>query len=251
MVLRAFFLLLFFLTAAAFGKERVVSLSPALTDTVVFVGAADQLVGVTRFCDLPLCFRLPKVGGIVDPNLEAVYTLKPTLILATNLTPKRYVSALKGLGLRVVTFRLVSLNDLENAVERVGDLLKGNGKESLKRFEEELHRSLFRLNCLKGKQVVLLMGRTAPFVAGGDSYLGEILKGAGVKVVPKGTFRPVSLEFVLSLRPDLVVGFSDKACNLVKELGLKCVRFKEVSDLLHPSPRVIKGVRELGEEVCK
>lgn len=68
---------------AATTSTRLVSLSPAVTETLFAVGAGDQLVGVTRFCDRPASAQgLPKVGGYTDASVEAILALKPTAVLA-------------------------------------------------------------------------------------------------------------------------------------------------------------------------
>ena len=78
------FLFVFLLLRGAFAFERVISLSPALTDVVYFVGAGKKLCGVTVFCKAPE--NLERVGGIVNPSIEKIVSLKPDVVLATNLT---------------------------------------------------------------------------------------------------------------------------------------------------------------------
>lgn len=63
------------------GPARVVSLSPALTETVAALGCAESLVGVSNFCELPPGLVLPRVGSALTPNYEAIAALHPTLIL--------------------------------------------------------------------------------------------------------------------------------------------------------------------------
>src|SRR6185369_5000502 len=60
--------------------RRIVSLVPSDTGNVLALGAADRLVGRTRYCDAPA--SLPVVGGTKDVEVEAVARLEPDLILA-------------------------------------------------------------------------------------------------------------------------------------------------------------------------
>ena len=63
--------------------QRIVSLAPSLTELVFAMGAGNRIVGVTRFDNYPPeVSKLPKVGGFIDPNIEAVVELKPDLVLA-------------------------------------------------------------------------------------------------------------------------------------------------------------------------
>ena len=60
--------------------RRIVSLVPSDTDNVLALGAADRLVGRTRYCDAPA--SVPVIGGTKDVDVEAVARLEPDLILA-------------------------------------------------------------------------------------------------------------------------------------------------------------------------
>ena len=60
--------------------RRIVSLVPSDTGNVLALGAADRLVGRTRYCDAPA--SVPVVGGTKDVEVEAVARLEPDLILA-------------------------------------------------------------------------------------------------------------------------------------------------------------------------
>lgn len=63
------------------GARRLVSLSPALTETVLALGGASQLVGVSDYCQLPKSLTLPRVGSSLTPNYEAIAGLHASLVL--------------------------------------------------------------------------------------------------------------------------------------------------------------------------
>src|SRR5439155_1506554 len=66
------------------SPARIVSLVPSVTEILYALGAEERLVGVTDFCDYPPAARQrPSVGGMVNPNLEAIVALKPDLVIAT------------------------------------------------------------------------------------------------------------------------------------------------------------------------
>lgn len=63
--------------------RRIVSLVPSTTESVCRLGAADRLVGCTRYCEEPQqqVASLPKLGGTKNPALEAIAGLAPDLVL--------------------------------------------------------------------------------------------------------------------------------------------------------------------------
>ncbi len=67
--------------AAGGGARRIVTLSPALTETVLALGGASQLVGVSNYCVLPASLELPRVGSSLTPSYEAIASLRPSLVL--------------------------------------------------------------------------------------------------------------------------------------------------------------------------
>lgn len=79
------------------GARRVVSLSPAITETLFAIGAGPELVGVSDYCNYPEAAKqLPRTGTALTPNYEAIVRLGPTLILceAAASAPRRELTAL-------------------------------------------------------------------------------------------------------------------------------------------------------------
>ena len=63
--------------------QRVISLSPNLTEIVYDIDAQNQLVADTEYCKFPLDARKKeKIGGWINPNFEKIVSLKPDLVLA-------------------------------------------------------------------------------------------------------------------------------------------------------------------------
>ena len=63
------------------GPGRLVSLAPAITETVLALGAENQLVAVSNYCVLPPGVKLPRIGSSLTPSFEAIASLHPSLIL--------------------------------------------------------------------------------------------------------------------------------------------------------------------------
>ncbi len=64
--------------------RRIVSLAPSTTEILFALGLGDRIVGVTSFCDYPEeAKKKPKIGGMSNPSLEAIITMKPDLVVMT------------------------------------------------------------------------------------------------------------------------------------------------------------------------
>jgi iron complex transport system substrate-binding protein len=63
--------------------QRIVTLSPHLTELVYAAGAGSQLVGVARYSDYPPAARdLQQIGDAARVDMERIIALKPDLVLA-------------------------------------------------------------------------------------------------------------------------------------------------------------------------
>lgn len=83
---------------------RVVSLVPSDTYSLVRLGAADRIVGRTRYCVEPAAAlaSVPEVGGTKDADLEKIAELKPDLVIANKEENTRTdILKLEALGLKV------------------------------------------------------------------------------------------------------------------------------------------------------
>ena len=71
------------LAAGAEPAPRVVSLNPSLSAIVLALGAGDTLVGVDEWSarHQPALAGRPRVGGLFDPNLEAIVALAPSVVV--------------------------------------------------------------------------------------------------------------------------------------------------------------------------
>ena len=68
--------------ALAQPPRRIVSLLPSLTESVCALGQCARLVGVDRYSNWPDSIAsLPRVGGGLDPSIEAVVALRPDVVL--------------------------------------------------------------------------------------------------------------------------------------------------------------------------
>jgi hypothetical protein len=85
--------------------QRVVSLVPSDTHSLIALGATSRIVGRTTFCTDPEVAHVPTVGGTKDVDVDAVLALTPHVVIANQEENTRV--ALEALAARVPV--LVSL----------------------------------------------------------------------------------------------------------------------------------------------
>ena len=191
--------------------QRIVSLLPSLTETVCVLGACDRLVGVDRYSNWPnhLLHTLPVVGGGLDPNIEAIVSLKPDVVLMSDAP--RVVAQLEALGLRTVALEPHTQEDVQRITYSVGALLglpPQVAQQQWQRIQAGLQEAAQLVpEQAQGAKVYFEVSR-GPFVAGPTSFIGELLTGLKVgNVVPAamGPFPRLNPEFILRARPDVIL----------------------------------------------
>jgi iron complex transport system substrate-binding protein len=69
-------------SGAGATPHRIVSLVPATTEMLFAMGAGDRVAGVSNYDRFPPeVTKLPRVGGLLDPDVERLLSLKPDLAI--------------------------------------------------------------------------------------------------------------------------------------------------------------------------
>jgi iron complex transport system substrate-binding protein len=236
--------------------RRVVTLAPSLTETVIAIGAADRLVGVSRFDEFPEVATLPRVGGFLDPSVEAVLALKPDLVLVQpSPGNRRPVEKMAELGAPILALRMQSVAEILAGIREVGRALAlADRAESVAQSIERSRTSIRAQAMAEEKVRVLFVYGFEPLVvAGPGSFADELMKDAGALNAAANASSPYqtySAESAIRSRPEVViVAVSDPtgAEKFSKLPGLKQARWVQLpsQDLLHPGPSLSRGLEEL------
>lgn len=99
---------------AAGGPRRIISLAPSLSETLFALGLGGRVVGVDDYTAWPPeVAGKARLGGLIDPNLERIVSLRPDL--AVVLPSEREVAGkLERLGIATLTVRTDTLDDVES-----------------------------------------------------------------------------------------------------------------------------------------
>ncbi len=244
----------------AYPPQRIVSLTPHLTELLFTVGAGSQLVGVDGASDYPEAAKtLPRVGDYSRISLERVLALKPDLVVVW-VGGNRPVDlhALRQLGLPVLHTQATRLDDVARLLR-----LLGRASGHAEAGETAALAVAARLGALRQRYArvdpapVFYQVWDRPLMTvGGTHWISDALALCGAPNVFAGldALAPtVSREAVLRRAPALIVGGSD-APELRRTWGrfarlpaVKNDAFARVdADRLHRlTPRLVEGVAEL------
>ncbi|HSA95301.1 MAG TPA: helical backbone metal receptor [Acidobacteriota bacterium] len=159
-------------------------MAPNLTEILFALGLGSNVAGVTRFCDYPPeAQRLPRIGGLVDPNVEIVRSLDPDLVVAFRGNPLRLVDRIRKLGLPVFVLDIGRrLDDLAPLILKIGRVTATEARAEA--LAADLRTRLAAVDAaLKGnadrpKVFVVLYGQGL-WTCGGESYVDDLIDRAG------------------------------------------------------------------------
>lgn len=238
--------------------RRIVSLAPSLTETVFFLGRGAALVGVTRYCDHPPeANRVPKVGGIVDPDVERIVAASPDLVLCTtDGNPKEKVKALEAMGIPCFATQPQDLSGIFRTIGRIGTVL-GIPDEARRRTEALRRRAAAASRKPSARPPgVLFVVSTSPVIAAGKgTFLDELIRLSGGRNAAAGyagRYPRLPVEGLLALSPDVVLVAS---MDGVERFPDAVTRWKEVpafrdgavhyldgNILTRPGPRMVDAL---------
>jgi iron complex transport system substrate-binding protein len=247
---------------------RIVSLAPAVTETVFAVGAGSQLVAVTTTDSFPPEVKqLPAVGGFAPEtiSLETILAQKPDLILAGGRFQRPVVEAVTRLGITAVVIDPDSLTAIEEAIVMVGRLTGQETKAAavvadFRRRREAVRRQAATIPPADRRRVLYVLWDEPLQTAGPGTFVGQMIADAGgVDVFGDVAVRypSVSDEAVLARDPDLILapdhGGAPLRARLMQRPGwnhLTAVKAGNIvtvpEELLHrPGPRIIEGLERI------
>lgn len=192
--------------------RRIVSLLPSLAESLCALGACARIVGVDRYTTWPPALaRLPRLGGNLEPNIEAVLALRPDVVLIS--AASRAIERLEALGLKVIALEPRTHAEVHGVLRTLATLLAlppEQGAEPVwARIEQGLAQAARAMPAQSRGQRVYFEASRGPFAAGENSFIGETLARLGlVNIVPSalGPFPRLNPEYVVRADPDLLMG---------------------------------------------
>lgn len=197
------------------APQRIISAVPAVTEILFAVGAGPQLVAVSSFDSYPpQVTALPRIGGLLDPDVERIFSLKPDLAVVYS-TQMDLRAQLARAGIPTFAFEHGGLADILTTIRDVG---RGAGHAAeadrlVREIDGRLAAVRARVAGRPRPRTLLVMGRD-PFAlrniyaSGGIGFLRDMLETAGGANVFADVRREAvqaTSELVLARAPDVIL----------------------------------------------
>jgi iron complex transport system substrate-binding protein len=253
---------------------RIVSLIPAVTEMLFAIGAGPQVVAVSSFDEYPAeVLKLPRVGALLDPDLERILSLRPDLVMVyeSQVDLRRQ---LERASIPTFLYKHAGLPDITVTIQSVGARV-GHDTEAaaiVRRIDGQLADIRRRVAARPRVKTMLVFGRDSMalrgiYASGGVGFINDMLGIAGAENV-FGDVRQQAVqattELILARAPEVIVEMRPGQMTddqRRKEIGVwktlssvPAVRSERVTILTDqrtvvPGPRVAEGTEIIARAV--
>jgi iron complex transport system substrate-binding protein len=250
-------------TGAAETPQRIISLSPHITELLFAAGAGGRIVGVDDASDYPAAVAgIPRVGEPAALDIEGLLKLKPTLIVLWDSgTPARRKAELQRLHLRLYVTDQHRLDDIGTTLLEFGRLAGTEvaADAAAGRYRAELAQLRAQYAARSRLKVFYQVWDRPLYTLSGRQVVSEVLSLCGGDNVfaDLSTLAPaVDKEAVLARNPDVILVAATGAEGERQTAGWS--RYPDVRAVqqhhvytVDPSltgrmaPRILQGVREV------
>jgi len=213
------------------AAARVISIIPATTEMLFAMGAGDRLVAVGSYDRYPPeAERLPRVGALIDPNVEQILTMRPDLVVLYG-TQTELKKQLDRAGIPYYSYTHRGLPDITDTIRSLGARVgvEANANALALGIERQLADIRSRVAKIPRPRTLLVFGRDRGTLrnidaSGGVGFLHDMLETAGGADVLGDLRRQsvtMSTEMVLARAPEVIIELRYGATdvNAVADLG--------------------------------
>jgi iron complex transport system substrate-binding protein len=250
---------------------RVISLAPSNTEILFAIGAGTQVVGRDTFSDYPADAKnLPDIGGSNGKyDIEKIATLKPDLVIASELNTPDQVKALEDLHITV--YYLSNPPDLEGMYANLGLVGEMTGHKAqaetlVASLRQRVKAVTDKVSGVTNRPTIFYeldaTDPSKPFTAGPTTFIDQMIQLAGGSNIAGGLSNPwpqLSLEEILVKNPDMILlgdaAYGNSPEQVKQRSGwtdLKAVKDGNIQvfdDNLvsRPGPRLVDGLEILAK----
>jgi len=235
--------------------QRIVSLSPSVTEILYGIGAWPQVIAVSQYCTYPDDVKnKPRVNGWDKTNLEEVMALKPDFVIGVDAQEPFLRDKLNGLGMGSLFVKSQTLADILASIEEIGRAT-GHEQEATDlsaKTRGEIDAVRKAVADLPHPRVLCVVDRVPGtirdlYTATRGSYLDELIDIAGgesIAPLAEHGYGKINKEAVLTLNPEIVIDMvqgskgklGEDPIAVWNELGeIRAVRDKHIYSLTDPS----------------
>ena len=161
------------------SPKRIISICPAITETLFSLGLEKEIVGRTKYCIFPkgTVEQVPVVGGTKDVDLDKIKELQPDLIFAEKEeNTEEIVKELEKIA-PVFVLEVKSIKDAYRLITTLGEVTKNT--ETAHLLLTACQKSFQSIVGKENGKAAYVIWRKPYMVVGGTTYICDVLHTMG------------------------------------------------------------------------
>lgn len=254
------------------APERIVSVSPAETESLFALGLGDKIVGVSDYDDYPEAAKTkPKMGSIVKPTVEALIAAKPDIVFTGVSMKEATVEELRKVGIQIFKVEPKTLDDVMNNILLYGQITDANepAKQIVAKMKQDIDKVQKAVKDVKPEAKKKVLLEFSPgWTVGKGEFMNELITIAGgVNVAAEMDitgWAQMNEELIVKQNPQVILYASgiidDKSKKPLETLIRERASWSkmdaivnnqifglDVNSLSRPGPRVTDGLLEVAK----
>lgn len=249
------------------APEKIVSTSPAETEILFALGLNDRIVGVSDYDNYPPeTESKAKVGGVVEPNAEAIVAAGADLVVSGISIKETALEHLRSLGLTVFSTDPNSVDDVLNDILLLGRITDTQpaAEALVADMKADIQQVQDAAAAVKDEDKKKVYIEFSPgWTVGSGEFMDELITLAGGVNIASDVpgWSQINEEKIIQDNPDVILytlGTTDDSGKKLDELiygrsgwsEITAVKNKQVfgldGDVLsRPGPRITQALKEI------
>ena len=198
--------------------KRIVSLAPSNTEILFAVGAGDQVVGLTQYCNYPpeASTRRALIGGFSanSISIEKILTLQPDLVVSAGSSHRTVIEALEQINVPVLALDAQNLDGIYKNILMVGQVTGHDTQaqtlvDQMKQRVAAVSDKVKTTPAQERPRVFYEVWDEPLMTAGSATFVHQVIELAGgvnIFADVKEQYPKVSPEVVVARDPDVILG---------------------------------------------
>lgn len=192
--------------------EKIISISPEMTETLFAIGVGDKVIGRTDYCDYPSdVLSIESIGSLTEPNIEKIIESGADVVFASSHVNDESVAQLNEQGVKVVALSwnenlegvygyMTTIGQVVNRTQETEDLVT-----KMKEIFDQYTKAVADLE-KPTAYFITGFGEYGDYAATGDTFLGQLIEMAGAEnAAADGTMWSYSIEKLVEKDPQYLM----------------------------------------------
>lgn len=196
---------------------RIISFSPAHTETLFALGLRSKIVGVDDYSNFPeAAAHVQKIGDSFNPNYEMINDLNPDCVITVGTSDSPMVVRLSELGITTVVLQASTMEDVLNDFLTIGKITGSSqaAEELVAAMQTEIKSIEATVESITDDNRVKVFYEVSPpgvwglWTVGPESFIYDIIRIAGginITDTETGDYFSYSEEMLILRDPEVII----------------------------------------------